>query len=244
LREGRSKEEEMLFSCLLGILWATVSLESAASAGDSGISALVRSVDVLGLIGKPVAGEKWEHVARIERVLLNPESGRATFVVLAFVGGEGTLAVPWEEMSIDELGRARLKRPGRFLDSALRFHPRSVEILEREPTGGSMPPGPPGGLSRVRMAGGEEGVTEGPVVGRMSLRDENGDRRVVAILELSERMVPVDLGSEEYLVRQGIEVRTGDWIQVRSRARSSDRAGTLEASALRKGSRWVELLPR
>lgn len=232
----------MFFSCMLGILWAAVAPVSSASARDSETMALNRSLDVLGLMGKPVAGAKWEHVARIERVILNPESGRATFVVLSFVGREGMLAVPWEELAIDELGRARFKRPGRSLDTALRYHPSSAEILAREGAVGPMPGDLPAESSRLRVSAGGENMLEGPVVGRISLPGEKGERRLLAVMEVSERMVRVDLGPEENLQRLGIEVRSGDWIQVRGHADSSAPGSTLEASAFRKGPRWVELL--
>jgi hypothetical protein len=50
-------------------------LAGGSRAGESSWTGVARAVDVLDLIGKPVKNSRWEQIARIERVLVEPEDG-------------------------------------------------------------------------------------------------------------------------------------------------------------------------
>jgi hypothetical protein len=74
---------------------------SRSRAGEAPWTEVARAVDVASLVGKPVTNSRWEQIARIERVLVEPEDGRAAFVVLSFLDRGEMLALPWDAVAID-----------------------------------------------------------------------------------------------------------------------------------------------
>jgi hypothetical protein len=213
----------------------------SAAAQDPPQSVLLRSVDTHDLIGKPVTGERWEQVARIERILLDPVSGRATFVVLSFVNRHELIAIPWEELVIDEVGRARLKRPRKSVEDGLRFYGSRTRILDgaEEPAIDEAPRS----ASRLTVTPDGDGLLEGVVTGRISLPRQNRGRRLFAVMEVGDRMIRVDLGPEEDLRKRNVRVNTGESLGVRGRVTSSGGEETLVVSAIRSNGRWIEIAP-
>jgi hypothetical protein len=202
-------------------------------------SVLLRSVDAHDLIGKPVTGERWEQVARIERILLDPSSGRATFVVLSFVDREELIAIPWEELVVDEIGRARLKRPRRSVGDGLRFYGSRTRVVDerQEPTLEEASRS----SSRLAVTPDGDGLLEGVVVGRISLQKPDNGRHLLAVIEVGGRTLRVDLGPEADLRERNVEVNTGQTIGVRGQLSSSSGQETLVASAIRSNGRWIDI---
>jgi hypothetical protein len=204
-------------------------------------SLLLRSLDTHDLIGKPVTGERWEQVARIERLLLDPASGRATFVVLSFVNREDLIAIPWEELVIDDIGRARLKRPRRsvvdglrFYGSRTRFPDENVPLALDEALRSS---------ARLTVTPDGRGLLEGVVVGRVSLPQPDSGRHLFAVMEVGGRTLRVDLGSEEDLRKRNVQVNPGESLGVRGLLTSSGGKETLIVSAIRSNGHWIDIGP-
>lgn len=227
---------------LLGILWPALALAapSETPTPNPQVSSLVHSVDLLGLIGDPVTDSDWRQIARIERVLVDPGSGRATFVVVSFVDREGMFALPWNDLIIDERGRARLG--SRAVANGLRFYgPGGFETSRESSTAGTYPRSSSPGLAGFRVDEGAESLLQGLVVGSVLLPEENGERRLLVIVEAGTETVRVDLGPHERLDELNIRVEPGEAIQVRGHAGPEATNATFVASAIRSDEGWVDL---
>ncbi|MGH9333937.1 MAG: PRC-barrel domain-containing protein, partial [Vicinamibacteria bacterium] len=192
---------------------------------------------------KPVNNSRWEQVARVERLLFDPESGRATFVVVSFVGRDGLLAVPWREISVDSRGRARLVAEERALRQSIPFHGASVtdrpprfegdeRLLDGEETRGTEP--------GFRIESGDEAILQGTIVGRVSLPAEKGGRRAQALLDVGTETLRVDLGPEKVLDSWARSVGPGDQVRILARRTEVEGGHEFMASEVRvQGATFV-----
>jgi hypothetical protein len=156
--------------------------EKTSVASDPRWAAVAQSLDVAKLIGKPVTNSRWEQIARIERVLVEPSNGKATFVVLSFLDREEMLALPWNALEIDARGRARLTAGRETLERAPRFYGSRDALPSRSADDGAQERG--AGLPAFRIESGGEGMIQGTVVGLLSVPAENGRRRTQALLDI------------------------------------------------------------
>jgi hypothetical protein len=180
-------------------------------------TALFSSLDVASLIGKPVTNAKWEQVARVDSVLLDPSTGRVTYFILSFVDGNERMALPWSAIAIDTRGRARLVSKkgalalllplGRLPSPTAVSHPADPHPLE----------GAPLPIAGFKAEGNGAAILQGRVTGRMTLPDGAGRRRVQLVVLAGTESVSVDLGAEEALRQMGLELRPGDDVQIEAR---------------------------
>jgi hypothetical protein len=183
---------------------------------------------VASLLGKPVTNAKWEQVARVDSVLLDPSSGRVTYFILSFVDGNERMALPWSALSVDSRGRARLltKRGGiqqALPTSRVASAPAASDSLDLAGLEGT--PAPIGFKAESDGAA----ILQGRVTGRVTLPDTEGRSRVRLMVLAGTESVSVDLGTEEKLRGIGLEVQPGDVVQIEAR-KSVD--GGLEASVV------------
>jgi len=200
--------------------------EGTSVASEPPWASVAQSLDVRNLIGKPVTNSRWEQIARIERVLIEPADGRAAFVVLSFLDREEMLALPWSALEIDARGRARLKAGRETLDRAPRIYGSRDGSHSANPDDGAQEPGT--GLPGFRIASGGEGILQGRVVGRLSVLVENS-RRAQALIDIGGETVRVDLGLEDGLAAA---IEAGDHVRVIGRYRGEEE---FEAVEIRRG---------
>jgi hypothetical protein len=200
--------------------------EGKSVASDPPWASVAKSVDVRNLIGKPVTNSRWEQIARIERVLIEPADGRAAFVVLSFLDREEMLALPWNALEIDARGRARLKAGRETLDRAPRIYGSREGSPSEYPNDGAQEP--ESGLAAFRIASGGEGMLQGRIVGRLSILLENS-RRAQALIDIGGETVRVDLGPED---GSAAAIEAGDHVQVIGRYRGKEE---FEAVEIRRG---------
>jgi len=208
-------------------------LEKTSLASDELWALVARSLDVANFIGKPVTNSRWEQIACIERVLVDPADGRATFVVLSFFDREEMLALPWNALEIDARGRARLTAGRETLERAPRFYgARGNSLPSRfaELSFLDTPQEREASLPAFRIVSGGEGLLEGSVTGRFSLPAENGRRRAQALVDVGGETVRVDLGPED---GSAAAVRTGDHVQVLGRYQAGEE---FKADEVRRGT--------
>jgi hypothetical protein len=207
----------MISRSTLVLYLALVFSGSTCLAGDE-TSTVAQSLDVSNLIGKPVTNSRWVQIARVERVLVDPARGRATFVVLSFLDRDEMLALPWNALEIDAHGRARLTAGKKTLEAAPRFYGSRVGSASPAPSPDlpySRQPDSPGPRALAyRIVSGGKGILQGTVTGRLSVPAENGARRAQALLDVGGESVRVDLGPEDEL---GLAVEPGDQLRVLGR---------------------------
>jgi hypothetical protein len=209
-------------------------LASGIRAGESPWTEVARTIDVASLIGKPVTNSRWEQIARIERVLVEPTDGRAAFVVLSFLEREEMLALPWNAVEVDARGRARLTASREEIDRAPRLY--GSRAGSAEPSRFADPASFDGVAERgsllpsFRFVSGGEEMLQGTVVGRVSRAGENGEGRAWALLDIGGETLRIDLGREDGLAAA---VMTGDRVQVLGRSRPGEE---FEAIQVRRGA--------
>jgi hypothetical protein len=222
----------MLVSSILPFFDAT------SLAGEDSLT-VARSLDVANLIGKPVTNSRWVQIARVERVLVDPSQGRATFVVLSFLDRDEMLALPWGALHIDASGRAQLTAGPKTLDAAPRFYGArmtnvSPSISPSLPYRYESPAAGPSPVS-FRIVSGSKGILQGTVTGLMSLPDEAGRRHARALMDVGGETIRVDLGPENALA---LAVRTGDHLQVLGRYQAGK---DFQAVEVRRGARTFRI---
>ncbi len=208
-------------------------LEKTSLGNDQPWALVARSLDVANFIGKPVTNSRWEQIACIERVLVDPADGRATFVVLSFFDREEMLALPWNALEVDARGRARLTAGRGALEQAPRFYGARGDALPSrfaELSFLDTPQEREASLPAFRIVSGGEGMLEGSVIGRVSLPAENGRRRAQALVDVGGETVRVDLGSED---GSAAAVRAGDHVQVLGRYQAGE---DFQATEVRRGA--------
>jgi hypothetical protein len=186
-------------------------------------TALYSSLDAASLIGKPVTDSKWEQVARVDSVLLDPETGTITFVVVSFVDGNERVALPWKAIELDHRGRARLvwTQAG----SAGGFPVGTLPSLDRPPVtlveSESFEAAPPAGVLGFKAEANGRALLQGRVVGTMTVPGKSG-RRVKLVLMAGTESVGVDLGPEDALREIGLALRAGDMVQIEAMKTGQD----------------------
>jgi hypothetical protein len=223
----------------LASLAATAALASGTAALASGIvaaqdrTALYSSLDAASLIGKPVTDSKWEQVARVDSVLLDPETGKITFVVVSFVDGNERVALPWKAIELDHRGRARLV--AKQVGSAGGFTIGALPSLDRPPVtlveSEAFEAAPPAEVRGFKAESNGRALLQGRVVGTMTVPGKSG-RRVKLVLMAGTESVGVDLGPEEALRGIGLALRAGDMVQIEARKTGEDE---LRASVVQLG---------
>jgi hypothetical protein len=209
-------------------LLAVAGLLAASLSAAQDRTALFSSLDVASLIGKPVTNAKWEQVARVDSVLLDPSSGRVTYFILSFVDGNERMALPWSALSVDARGRARLLTKKGAIQQALptsRFASAPAASDLPDPAGLEGTPAPIGFKAESNGAA----ILQGKVTGRATLPDAEGRPRVRLMVFAGTESVSVDLGTEEKLREIGLALSPGDVVQIEAR-KSVD--GGLRASVV------------
>jgi hypothetical protein len=218
----------------LVFLAAAVTLASGIGAAQDR-TALFSSLDAASLIGKPVTDSKWEQVARVDSVLLDPETGKITFVVVSFVDGNERVALPWKAIELDHRGRAHLvsKQAGLrgvfglgMVSSMASVDGPPLTLEESESLESE-----PAGIIGFRAEANGRALLQGRVVGTMTVPEKSG-RRVKLVLRAGIESVEVDLGPEDALRQIGLTLRAGDVVQVEATKAGADE---LRASAVQFG---------
>jgi PRC-barrel domain len=206
------------------VLLTAVMLLAAAIAAPQAIEerkALFSSLDVASLVGKPVTNSKWEQVARVDSVLLDPATGKVTFFVLSFVDGNERVALPWNALSLDARGRARLVSRKGIPEGALRLGGIPSASSYSSSLDPSALEGEPPRVVSFKAEGAGEAILQGKVTGTLSVPGNAGRRHVELMISAGGESVRVDLGREEDLKEIVSALRPGEDVQIQAKRRGS-----------------------
>ena len=225
---------------------------------------LSKSLDTSGLVGKPVTDGSWEPVARIDQVMIDPEDGRITFVVLSFVNRNLSVAVPWSAITVRDRGRIHLEMSEEELENQPRLYrvggetpgageERNAPSFDRAPDraalegpaperfGSSMVSFSPTQLDTGSFSPDQVGWLRGTVVGVISGPFHGESQRVILLVDSGSRTLRVDLAPESYLELTGVQIRPGDRIEIKGADVAREGPPILLATEITTGGRTLRL---
>lgn len=199
------------------------------------------SLNASELVGSPVTNLDWTQVARVEQVMIDPEDGRVSLVVLSFAGQDMPVAVPWSALSVKDKRRIHLTLPEEELRAAPRLHthggtPEIFGSSEGNPTvrvessssvdgvitndhavrsaaqGPSMQTFAP--RETVPFDPHRTGWLRGIIVGKIVAPLETSSDQVVLLVEAGGETWRVDLAPQWYLVRAELSPTAGEPIEL------------------------------
>ncbi len=216
------------------VLLTAASILAAAIAEPQAIEerkALFSSLDVASLVGKPVTNSRWEQVARVDSVLLDPATGKVTFLILSFADGNERVALPWNALSLDARGRARLvSRTKGIPEGALRLGGIPSAFSYSSSLDPTSLEGEPSPVASFKAEGAEGALLQGKVTGTLNVPGEAGRRHIELMVSAGGESVRVDLGREEDLTDLVPALRPGEDVQIHAKRRGS---GEYVASVIR-----------